>query len=255
MNTRTIQRIARAGPAALLLFAVVEPAGAQHAPVTAQVEIVQKKGEAQTASAGKLPDASNVVVWLTPADEAGRRVAAQAPVRSVPQLVQKNKSFEPHVVAVQVGSMIDFPNRDPFFHNVFSLFEGKRFDLGLYEAGTTKSARFDRAGVSFLFCNIHPEMSAVVVSVDTPYYALSDRSGHVTIAGVPDGHYQLQVWYERGVAEDLKALGRPVVISGSARSLGTIQVSANPDYKLAHKNKYGQDYVPPPTGSPAYSRP
>ena len=255
MNIQRIQRIARAGLAAPLVFAVVKPAGAQRAPVTAQVELVQKKGEAQAASTGKLPDASNVVVWLSPADEAGRRAAAQAPAHPAPQLVQKNKSFEPHVVVVQVGSMIEFPNRDPFFHNVFSLFEGKRFDLGLYEAGTTKSVRFDRAGVSFLFCNIHPEMSAVVVSVDTPYNALSDRSGHVTIAGVPDGHYQLQVWYERGVAEDLKGLSRPVVISESARSLGTIQLAASPDYKLAHKNKYGQDYVPPPSGSPAYSRP
>jgi len=65
------------------------------------------------------------------------------------------------VLVVPVGSVVDFPNHDPFFHNVFSLFDGKRFDLGLYEAGATNSVRFDRLGVSFLFCNIHPEMSAV----------------------------------------------------------------------------------------------
>jgi plastocyanin len=255
MNTRRTRQTAGALLWPLLSCAITAPAGAQHAPVTAQVEVTQNKGEVRAASAGKLTDASNVVVWLMPADEAGRRAAARLPARPTPQLVQKNKSFEPHVVVVQVGSQVEFPNRDPFFHNVFSLFDGKRFDLGLYEAGTTKSLRFDRSGVSFLFCNIHPEMTAVVVAVESPYYALSDRSGRVAIPGVPDGRYQLQVWYERGVAEDLKSLSRPVVISETARSLGTIQVAPNPDFKLAHKNKYGQDYVPAPSGSPAYSRP
>jgi len=240
--------------AAIAVCAGLAPAEAQRAPVTAQVDLVQKKAEPQ-ATIGRLPDASNVVVWLLPADDASRRAAAKAPARPAPQLVQKNKGFEPHVVVVQVGSMVDFPNKDPFFHNVFSLFEGKRFDLGLYEAGTTKSVRFDRAGVSFLFCNIHPEMSAVVVSVDTPFYALTDRAGHVAIAGVPDGQYQMQVWYERGLADDLKTLSRPVAISDSARALGEIHVALNPDYKLAHKNKYGQDYVPPAAGTPGYSRP
>ncbi len=108
--------------------------------------------------AGKKPEGvGNVVVWLTPQDRAGK--AAIAP-RKRAQLVQRDKSFEPHVLVVRTGDTVDFPNRDPFFHNVFSLFDGKRFDLGLYEAGATNSARFDRAGVSFLFCNIHPEWTS-----------------------------------------------------------------------------------------------
>ena len=240
---------------AAAVFAAALPAAAQRPPVTAQVELVQKQPEAHTASAGKLPDASNVVVWLVPADDAGRRAAAKVPTRPAPQLVQKNKAFEPHILVVQVGTVVDFPNKDPFFHNVFSLFEGKRFDLGLYEAGTTKSVRFDRAGVSFLFCNIHPEMSAVVIAVESPYYTLTDRAGRASIAGVPDGAYELRVWCERGLADDLKGLTRPVTVSDSARALGTIRVAVNPDYRLAHKNKYGQDYVTPASGSPAYSRP
>src|SRR5882762_1954412 len=111
---------------------------------------------------------------------------------------------QPHVLVVPVGSAVDFPNRDPFFHNVFSLFDGKRFDLGLYEAGASNSVRFDRLGVSFLFCNIHPEMSAVVIAVDTPYYGVSDRAGNITVSGVPDGTYEVHVWHERSLAEDLK---------------------------------------------------
>src|SRR5256885_8877747 len=107
------------------------------------------------------------------------------------RLAQHNKSFEPHVVVVPVGSVVAFPNRDPWFHNVFSLFEGKRFDLGLYEAGTSRAVHFDRPGISYIFCNIHPQMSAVVVTLNTPYWTFSDRNGHVTIANVPVGRYAL----------------------------------------------------------------
>lgn len=164
----------------------------------------------------------------------------------VPQIIQRNKTFEPHVLAVQVGTVVAFPNEDPFFHNIFSLFDGKRFDLGLYEAGTTRSVRFDRPGVSFLFCNIHPQMSAVVVAVETPYFALSNRAGHWAIPGVPDGRYEMHVWYERSLPEDLKSFTRPVLISGSTRSVDRMRIPQNPNFTLAHKNKYGQDYVPPP---------
>ena len=185
----------------------------------------------------------------------GPRTAQGARPRTPPRMVQKNKTFEPHVLIVQVGPQIQFPNEDPFFHNVFSLFNGKRFDLGLYAAGSSKTVPFDRAGISYLFCNIHPEMSAVILSVESPYFALSDRAGRVAIAGVPDGRYQLEVWYERGVGENLKSLTRAVVIDDSSRALGRIQVAANPDFTLAHKNKYGQDYAPPAAGSPGYPRP
>jgi hypothetical protein len=168
-------------------------------------------------------------------------------------LIQSHKTFEPHVLVVQAGSTVDFPNRDPFFHNVFSLFEGKRFDLGLYEAGTANSVRFDRVGVSFLFCNIHPEMSAVVVSVDTPYFGVSDSAGNVTIANVPDGRYEVHYWAERGLPESLKQLIRTVSIASSSRSLTSVQIAENPDFTTTHKNKYGQDYTPPPNTD--YSRP
>jgi plastocyanin len=198
-------------------------------------------------------DESNVVVWLKPvAGTLATAVLDPAGSRK-PQLVQHNKGFHPHLLVVPVGSTVDFPNRDPFFHNVFSLFDGKRFDLGLYEAGATNSVKFDRVGVSFLFCNIHPEMSAVVVAVDTPYFGSSDRAGNISIPNVPEGKYELHVWYERSLPEDLKSLVRTVTIADPSKDLLTIAVPENPSFSGAHKNKYGQDYPPPSV--PAYSKP
>jgi plastocyanin len=223
-------------------------AGQATAPATAEVS-VEKPVPAghQRGAASNRVDESQVVVWLTPLDAPAPKDPPAGATGKTPQLVQRNKSFEPHVIVVQVGSLIQFPNKDPFFHNIFSMYDGKRFDLGLYEAGTSRSVRFDRPGVSFLFCNIHAEMSAVVIVVDTPYFAMSDRAGHLTIPDVPDGRYQMHVWYERSLPENLKGLSRVVTVSDKTRSLGAIHVVDNPNFTLAHKNKYGDDYVPPPT--------
>ncbi|HTP68707.1 MAG TPA: hypothetical protein VMJ35_07355 [Dongiaceae bacterium] len=210
--------------------------------VTAKVNIQRP---AQVKS-DKTADSSEVVVWLVPSDHS--TPPPSDPLKK-PQVVQKNKAFHPHLTVVRVGSVVDFPNHDPFFHNVFSLFDGKRFDLGLYEAGATNSVRFDHTGVSFLFCNIHPEMSAVVVAVDTPYYAVSDKSGAVSIPAVPDGKYELHVWYERSLQDTLKTLTRSVRISADSHDLGPIVVPQDPGFTTAHKNKYGQDYTPPPQPS------
>jgi plastocyanin len=226
------------------------PARGQNSDVTMRVAI-QRRAEAKAEKPAKArADSSNIVVWLTPVEPAAKNAAVEGSPQKKFQLVQHNKTFLPHVLVVPVGTLVEFPNHDPFFHNVFSLFDGKRFDLGLYEAGATNSVRFDRLGVSFLFCNIHPEMSAVVVAVDTPFYGLSDKSGNLAIQNVPDGKYELHVWYERSLPEDLNALTRPVAISASSKELGTIQIPENPSFTTTHKNKYGQDYAPPP--SPGY---
>ena len=232
------------GACAVPLF--LSSASAQQTPVTAQVEITRPPA-AKTEKPPNIPkNSSDVVVWLKPLDPEVVSAAATQPAKKRPQLVQKNKSFEPHVLVVRVGSVVDFPNRDPFFHNVFSLFDGKRFDLGLYEAGTSNSARFDRVGISFLFCNIHPEMSAVVVALDTPFFAVSDRAGRISVPDVPDGRYEMHVWYERSLPEELKALTRAVAVSASSRNLGLLTIAQDSGYSLAHKNKFGQDYAPPP---------
>jgi plastocyanin len=230
------------------------PVDAQDRIVTATVSISRAGLKNPSKGAGStLTDASGVAVWLVPLDRAQALVPVSSKSQNAPQLVQWHKTFEPHILIVPVGTMVEFPNKDPFFHNIFSLYDGRRFDLGLYESGSKRSVRFDRSGVSFLFCNIHAEMSAVVLSVETQHFALSDRDGKVAIYNVPDGRYQLKVWYERGSPEDLKRLTRVVTISEGSRNLGAIQLTEMPNFTPTHKNKYGLDYVPPPNTD--YDRP
>lgn len=231
-----------------MILVVAGAVCAQENTITARVALVGN------AKKSKTRDASNVVVWLTPSD--GAAVAPPPVPQSfpLPRLIQRNKSFEPHVLVVRVGSLVEFPNRDPFFHNVFSLFEGKRFDLGLYEAGTTRNVLFDKAGISYIFCNIHPEMSAAVLALNTPYYGISDRQGQVIIPAVAPGRYTLRIWYEATLPERLNAMAREVTIAETTSSLGLFQL---PTISLPeeHKNMYGHDYAPPTPDSPAYGRP
>jgi len=221
-------------------------AWAQDTTVTGRVALLDGKGN-------RGHDAIDAVVWLTPLEDAAvPKPAAFQP--SQPRLVQKNKSFSPHVLVVPVGAVVEFPNRDPFFHNVFSLFEGKRFDLGLYEAGTTRQVHFDKPGISYIFCNIHAEMSAVVIALQTPYYGISDRRGEIVIPHVPPGRYTLRVWYETAMPDVLNSLTREIMVSPNSSTLGVFRIPASGPPE-AHKNKYGQDYAPPAPDSPAYEHP
>jgi plastocyanin len=229
----------------LLALANMAPIHAQERSASVNVVITQPAETNAKTPAVKVADASNVVVWLTPLDPIDPFPADSSAREKPPRLVQHNKTFEPHVLVVRVGTMVEFPNRDPFFHNIFSLYDGKRFDLGLYEAGSTRSVLFNRPGVSFLFCNIHVEMSAVIVAVDTPFFGLSDRAGNVNITDLPNGRYQLNVWYERSLPAHLRGLTRVVTITKTSRSIGPIHVVENPNFTPAHKNLYGLDYVPP----------
>jgi hypothetical protein len=227
---------------------------AQQKLVSAKVTVTRADAKDGSKNSGnKGPEASNVAIWLVPLDHLGVAVPVSSKLPNPPQLLQRNKTFEPHVLIVPLGTLVEFPNQDPFFHNIFSLYDGRRFDLGLYESGTKRSVKFDRPGVSFLFCNIHAEMSAVVLAVDTPYFALSDRNGSLTIRNVPEGRYQMHVWYERSAPEQLQELTRTVIISDSSRNLGLTRLVEMPNFTLAHKNKYGLDYVPPP--NPDYDHP
>ena len=191
----------------------------------------------------KGPNNAGVVVWLTPLSG---QAAPLHPVRA--RLAQHNKHFEPHLVVVPVGSTVDFPNQDPFFHNVFSLYKGKRFDLGLYEAGTSRAVKFERPGVSFIFCNIHPEMSAVVLAMPTPYFAISNAAGEVSIPDVPAGRYRLETWYERSSGEELAKLAQEVTVPGTA--LVSLRVRQTVEGPVAHKNKFGKDYDTAPAPYP-----
>lgn len=219
-------------------------ASAQQSMLKARVELI-KNGH-PTANASK------AVVWLTPVGAPGEPPHQES--SQIPKLVQRNKSFHPSLLVIPVGGKVEFPNHDPFFHNVFSLFEGKRFDLGLYESGTTRFVQFDKPGVSFIFCSIHAEMSAVVIAVATPYYAISDSRGDLSIPNVPPGRYELQVFHTSVAPDELRALSREVTITPGATSLGTFTLPES-DLTLAHKNKYGRDYDRPEPDSPAYARP
>lgn len=155
-------------------------------------------------------------VCVSAADLRGSTVAAHRPIAdaviwleapSAPPtphatavLDQRNLSFVPHVLAVRVGTTVDFPNNDRVFHNVFSFRDGKVFDLGLYPVGVRRSVTFDRPGLSRIYCNIHPGMAAYVMTVDTPYFATSDASGAFTLVNVPAGRYTYHAWYA-GAAE------------------------------------------------------
>ncbi len=209
---------------------------------------------APNGKTGRAASQDSVVLWLIPAGGSSDRNLPAAAVYPHPQLVQKNKSFQPHLLVVPVGSVVEFPNHDPFFHNVFSLFEGKRFDLGLYEAGSTKEVLFDKAGISYIFCDIHAEMSAVVIALTTPYYGISDGRGQVLIPHVPAGRYALHIWYEAALPEQLNAMTREIALTENNSSLGVLRLAAANRPKT-HMNKYGQDYDPPTPDSPAYPRP
>lgn len=230
---------------ALLLCA---PAFAKEATVSARVELTS--GELH----GNGRQSGDVVFWLTPLGTTGTPLPSVTPSMPSPRLTQHNKSFEPHLLVVPAGSEVEFPNRDPFFHNVFSLFDGKRFDLGLYEAGTTRKVRFDKPGISYIFCNIHAEMSAVVIALTTPYYGISNQSGNVVISHVPFGRYTLHVWYETALPDALNSLTREVTVSDDSYSLGVFKLPVS-SIPPTHKNKYGTDYEPPTPDNPAYPRP
>ena len=222
------------------------------AVICAEAEDTLKGHVDLTRNGHRLKDASDAVVWLTPVG-AVLDIPKQEPSQ-IPKLIQKDKAFHPSLIVIPVGGKVEFPNHDPFFHNVFSLFEGKRFDLGLYESGTTRFVQFDKPGISFIFCNIHAQMSAVVITLATPYYAISDSRGDISIPNVPPGRYELQIFHPGVTPDELRSMSREITVGPGSNSVGSFTL-AESDVTLAHKNKYGRDYDPPQPDSPAYPRP
>jgi plastocyanin len=182
-------------------------------------------------------DYSGVVVWLL------RATGAKAHVDGVhARLIQKDKTFTPHILAVETGTTVDFPNFDPIFHSAFSNFSGQLFDIGLYPPGTTRSIRFQRSGAVRIFCNIHPAMSAVILVVDTPYFAVSGRDGRLRIPNVAPGEYQLKVFHERAQEEALRGLERNITVETEDLTIAPLEISESGYLPAPHKNKYGKDY-------------
>jgi hypothetical protein len=103
-----------------------------------------------------------------------------------------------------------------------------------------------------VFCNIHPQMSAVIAVLDTPYFAVSNKAGGFEIANVPPGDYQLHVFHERAAEETLDSLTHKITIETAALELSPLPISESGYLQVPHKNKYGKDYPPVIDNQPAY---
>lgn len=204
--------------------------------LAAPSEAAMVTGSVELSKAGNKTDFSAVVVWLEPL-----RVHEHPEPRRL-RMVQKNKTFSPHLLPVSLGSSVEFPNLDPIFHNAFSNFNGQVFDLALYPPGKSRTVTFRRPGVVRIFCNIHPAMSAVIVVLDTPYYTVSDKLGRFAVGDVPPGRYRENVFYELATPETLTALSRDLEIGDAPAVLPTIRISEAGYLPLPHTNKHGQPY-------------
>ncbi|MFL6449104.1 MAG: methylamine utilization protein [Bryobacteraceae bacterium] len=193
---------------------------------------------------------SSVVIWLNDGKaESGTFVNAHA-VKA--KMLQKNKTFTPHVLAIPIGSTVEFPNADPIFHNAFSNYNGQIFDIGLYPPGSTRSVKFQKPGVVRVFCNIHASMSAVIVVLSSPWFATSDSEGLFEIEDVPEGIYRLGLYYERATEQALSELQRTVPVGSETVDLGTIPISESGYLSIPHLNKYGKPYPSAPSDPGAY---
>lgn len=202
--------------------------------------------DSRVDSVNRKKDFSGVVI-------SAERISAPPPAPPARHAVmlQKNKMFTPHILAVVTGTTVDFPNADPIFHNAFSSYNGQIFDVGLYPPGTSRSVRFSRPGVVRVFCNIHPSMSSIVLVLNTEYFATTAKDGSFEL-NVPPGEYELNVFHERSTEQALSGLSRRIVVTEQGLGIPPIDVS-EAGYLLApHKNKYGKDYVPPPDDQIVY---
>lgn len=144
-------------------------------------------------SVKRAKNSENVVVYI---DKVKGKVFEPPKEHAV--MDQKNLVFIPHVLPVVAGTTVDFLNSDDVLHNVFSPdYPGGKFNLGTWAKGIVKSYTFSTPGTATILCNVHPEMEAYVVVLQTPYFAISDKEGNFTIKNVPPGEYTLKVWHEK----------------------------------------------------------
>lgn len=213
---------------ALLLLAVLSgvsgarPAPRPQAAGTIEGRVVLKAlppKRVATRYAGSGPGAGGrvqeipAVVYLR-----GDALKASAPPATRARMAQRDTTFVPALVVITAGSSVEFPNRDPFFHNVFSYSKTKRFDLGRYPDPEAKTVTFDRPGIVNVFCEIHRSMRGVILVLDNPYFATVAADGSFRIAGVPPGKYELVAWHpDRGERK------QPVTVPAA----GTVRVNAS----------------------------
>jgi plastocyanin len=224
---------------AILLVALV-PLRAAEVSGTVQIR------DSRNGQVAKRKDYSGAVISLRPVG-----LPVPAPPAKHAVIEQRNKTFTPHILPILAGTTVDFPNFDPVFHNAFSRFSGQIFDVGLYPPGTSRSVRFTRTGAVRIFCNIHADMTAVILVLGTSYFAVTNREGGFRL-DVPAGSYDLAVFHERATEETLQRLSQRIAVGSEPLKLPGIVIS-EAGYLLApHKNKYGLDYGPPPDDKTIY---
>lgn len=189
---------------------------------------------------GQNPVVQETLVWMVPVST---RQVRRAP--GTFQMVTRGKTLLPHILVIPAGSIVEFPNDDPISHNLFSLASSNAFDLGLYRRGAGKSHRFDTPGAVSVYCNVHPNMSAVIQVMDTPYYALAEKNGTFHLPDVPAGKYRLIVWNEQGGQTEV-----PVEVAASGATVPLITLDTRNYREAGHSNKLGKPY--PPSSSREY---
>jgi plastocyanin len=208
---------------ALAISAGKVPLLAQGVTVTGQVTLLDK-GDRPPSDVGQ------AVLWLS-----GDQAPAGAP--TTVEIATEDKQFVPRLIVVPRGSTVAFPNHDPFNHNVFSLSVEAPFDLGLYSRGQARSVVFARPGIVRVYCNVHAQMSAIVVVRDNPYFTQPSSDGSFTISGVPPGRYVFHVWHERA-AEVTRDLEVPPAGIGDLH----VELDARGYRFVPHLNKEGKPY-------------
>jgi plastocyanin len=217
-----MKKLAAVGLIALSAFLSVPSAAA--ATVTGTVEFVSRRGQK--------PTPSETLVWL----DAVAPMRARKPESA--QMITKSKTIIPHVLAVPVGSTVAFPNEDPILHNLFSVSPSNAFDLGLYKKGSGKSEKFEAPGVVNVYCNVHPNMSAVVHVMSTPYYVFADSSGGYRLEDVAPGRYRLTAWNEQGGT----ATRQIEVTDSGVKGETSLTLDSRNFRQKQHLNKSGQPY-------------
>lgn len=187
------------------------------------------------AKGGKGPakgsDVRQAVVYFEPASPQSSR-----PSETPFEMVTKGKAFAPRVLVVPKGSRVRFPNQDPILHNVFSVSSPNQFDLGLYKQGPGKEKRFEEPGLVRVFCNVHHDMVAYVLVLDTPHYVSPNAQGEFVLTGLPRGPGKLTVWHEQ--ADPWTVEVDPAKSAGQVMARVEIVRPRIP----AHLNKLGQSY-------------
>jgi plastocyanin len=219
---RVFWRVSRVAALVAVLASTMQGQGV----VSGQVVILERPGEVSE-------DLANVVVFLEPV--VAPRGKGPAPTTTT--IALEKRQFSPRVRVVLEGSKVEFPNQDPWNHNVFSKVNGG-FDTGVYGRGKSKDQKFDQAGVYSLYCNVHPRMTGFVIALKTPYYTQAGADGRFTLENIPAGQYRLNAWHDR-TSLTTKEITVPAAGIGNVRA----ELDARGYKYVQHKNKFGQTYT------------